>query len=154
MSVLDDLANAVANYATDNCATTIGGFSVTTGPGTSLNVGDEFQYQVTVSNNSQLSMKNVKIRVNGSKWADVALSGSTGKFGSTALLEAPLNINAHTSFATGFFRGKAKLDTSGVTQDIVTAQIDGWDGVLDHILNGHSQSGADEGRLPETIVKS
>ncbi len=82
------------------------------------------------------------------------MSGSTGKFGPTALLEAPLNIDAKTSFTTGFFRGKGKLDTKEAAQDIVTAQIDGWDGVLDHILNDHSQAGADEGRLNKVVVKS
>ncbi len=45
MSVIDDLKTAVANYATDNCGTTIEEFSVTSGVGTSLNVGDEFQVQ-------------------------------------------------------------------------------------------------------------
>jgi hypothetical protein len=154
MSVIDDLRAAVANYATDNCETTIEEFSVTSGTGTSLNEGDEFQYKVKVSNDGELDMKNVQIRVNGTDWADVALSGSTGKFGPTALLDAPLNINAKTSFTTGFFRGKGKLETKGVKEDIVTARIDGWDGVLDHILNDHSQAGADEGKLNEEVVKS
>jgi hypothetical protein len=154
MSVIDDLRVAVANYATDNCATTIEGFSVTSGTGTALNEGDEFQFKVTVSNDGELDMKNVKIRVNGSQWADVALSGSTGKFGSTALLDAPLNIDAKQSFTTGFFRGKAKQDTNNVNEIIVTAQIDGWDGVLDHILNDHSGSGANEGTLKHTVLRS
>jgi hypothetical protein len=154
MSVIDDLRAAVANYATDNCATTIEEFSVTSGAGTSLNVGDEFQYKVKVSNDGELDMKNVKIQVNGTTWADVALSGSTGKFGPTALLDAPLNIDAKTSFTTGFFRGKGKLDTKDAPEDIVTAQIAGWDGVLDHILNDHSQAGADEGKLNKIVVRS
>jgi hypothetical protein len=154
MSVIDDLATAVANYATDNCETTIEEFSLTSGEGTSLNVGDEFQFRVVISNKSKFDMKNVKIRVNGTKWADVALSGSTGKFGSTALLDEtpPVNIDANTSFTTGFFRGKGKQDTNGVSEDIVTAQIDGWDGVLDHILNDLSGAGADEGKLSQIVV--
>jgi hypothetical protein len=160
MSVIDDLATAVANYATDDCDTTIVGYSVTTGqstgPTATLNSGDEFQYQVEVINNGQFDMKNVKIRVNGTKWADVALSGSTGVFGSTALLDPtpPINIDAGKSFTTGFFRGKAKtgVDTNGVKKDIVTAQIAGWSGVLDHILNDRSGSGAAEGTLNKEVV--
>lgn len=154
MSVIDDLRDAVANYATDNCSTTIEQFSVTTGAGTSLNAGDEFQFKVTVNNESELDMKNVKIRVNGTKWADVALSGPTGKFDSTALLDAPLNIDAKQSFTTGFFRGKAILDTKDAKEAIVTARIDGWDGSLDHILNDHSGSGADEGSLSQVVFPS
>ncbi len=59
MSVIDDLRAAVGNYATDNCETTIEEFSVTSGAGTNLNVGDEFQYKVKVSNDGELDMKNV-----------------------------------------------------------------------------------------------
>jgi hypothetical protein len=160
MSVIDDLATAVANYATNDCDTTITGYSVTTGTSTganaTLNSGDEFQYKVQVVNNGEFDMKNVRIRVNGSNWADVALSGSTGVFGSTALLDPtpPINIDAHQSFTTGFFRGKAKAgaDTNGVNKDIVTAQIDGWNGVWDHVLNDRSGSGAIEGKLSKTVV--
>jgi hypothetical protein len=155
MSVIDDLNTAVANYATDNCDTTIEGFSVTSGAGTSLNVGDEFQFKVKIHNKGALGMKNVKIRVDGTKWADVALSGSTGTFGSTALLDEtpPISIDANTSFTTGFFRGKGKLDTNNVAQDIVTARIDGWDGELD-FLNDSSGAGAYEGTLHTIVVRS
>jgi hypothetical protein len=160
MSVIDDLGTAVANYATNDCDTTITGYSVTTGTSTgptgTLNSGDEFQYQVKLVNNGEFDMKNVKIQVNGSKWADVALSGSTGVFGPTALLDPspPINIDAHQSFTTGFFRGKAKkgADTNNKPEDIVTAQIAGWNGVLDHILNDRSGSGAAEGTLNKEVV--
>src|SRR5215469_13406720 len=114
MSVIDDLSTAVANYATNDCETTIEEFSVTTGPSTTtLNRGDEFQYRVKIRNNGKLNMKNVKIRVNGSDWAQVALSGSTGVFDSTALLDEtpPINIDPGGSFTTGFFRGKATAST-------------------------------------------
>ena len=114
MSVIDDLTTAVANYANDSCDTTIVEYSVTSGhsqgPQGNLNPEDEFQYKVKVSNNGELDMKNVKIRVNGSAWAKVALSGSTGAFGDTALLDEtpPIKIDAKTSFTTGFF-SEAKL---------------------------------------------
>src|SRR5215470_1639077 len=134
MSVIDDLGTAVANYATNDCDTTITGYSVTTGtstgPTATLNSGDEFQFEVKVVNNGEFDMQNVKIRVNGTKWADVALSGSTGVFGSTALLDPtpPINIDAHQSFTTGFFRGKAKANTNNLSEAIVTAQFGGWKG--------------------------
>src|SRR5262249_46026674 len=123
MSVIDDLGTAVADYATNDCNTIITGYSVTTGPSTgstaTLNSGDEFQFEVEVFNNGLFDMKNVKIKVNGTKWADVALSGSTGVFGATAVLDPtpPINIDAGKHFTTGFFRGKAKTDTNGVTKD-------------------------------------
>jgi len=169
MSVIDDLNTAVASYATNDCDTTIEQFSVSTGhsqgPLGTLNVGDEFVFKVKVVNNGKLDMKNVKIRVNGVvgvvngkpvEWAKVALSGSTGVFDKTALLDPtpPINIDAGQSFTTGFFRGEASAATpSSATkgEDIVTAQIDGWDGVLDFILNDSSGSGDAEGTLTKVI---
>ena len=151
MSVIDDLSTAVVNYATNDCDTTIDGFSVTSGqsqgPTGTLNNGDEFEFKVKVHNHGKLNMKNVKIRVNGTAWAKVALSGSTGVFGGTALLDPtpPINIDAGESFTTGFFRGQAEGNTNGLAIPIVTAQIDGWDGVLDYILNDSSGAGNPEG---------
>ena len=156
MSVIDDLSTAVANYATDACDTTIEQFSVTTGPSTTtLNRGDEFQYRVKIRNNGKLNMTNVKIRVNGSNWAQVALSGSTGVFDKTALLDPtpPISIDPGGSFTTGFFRGKATtLDTAGATKDIVTARIDSWNGEWDYILNLDSGAGDYEGKLSKEVA--
>lgn len=163
MSVIDDLNTAVSDYATNDCDTTIEGFSVTSGPSQgpmgTLNVGDEFEFKVKVVNHGKLNMKNVKIRVNGEvngvQWAKVALSGSTGVFASTALLDPtpPININAGQSFTTGFFRGEAFTSTPSGSKGvfIVTAQIDGWDGALDFILNNSSGSGDPEGTLKQII---
>lgn len=155
MSVIDDLSTAVANYATNDCDTTIEQFSVTTGPSTTtLNSEDKFQYKVKIRNNGKLNMKNVKIRVKGSDWALVALNGSTD-FESTVLLdETPsINIDAGGSFTTGFFLGQAtKLDTAGVKKDIVTARIDSWDGALDYILNLSSGAGDYEGTLNKEVA--
>ena len=156
MSVIDDLNTAVANYATDDCDTTIEQFAVTTGPSTTtLNSGDKFQYKVKIRNNGKLNMKNVKIRVTGSFWALVALNGSND-FVATVLLDEtpPINIDAGGVFTTGFFLGEATtLNTGGAKQDIVTARIDGWDAVLDPILNDSSGAGAFEGKL-NTEVKA
>jgi hypothetical protein len=159
MSVIDDLSTAVANYATNDCDTTIEQFSVTTGPSTTtLNSGDEFQYKVKIRNNGKLNMKNVKIRVSGSNWALVALAGSTG-FESTKVLSeitpgTPINIDAGGSVTTGFFRGQATTDTAGAKKDIVTARIDAWDGTLDYILNLSSGAGDYEGKLNEKVSKA
>jgi len=151
MSVIDDLKNAVASYPTDNCTTTIEDFSVTSGVGTTLNVGDEFQYKVKITNDGELDMKNVKIRVNGTKWADVALSGSTGKFGSSALLTATFDLDPGFRHTTGFFRGKCIADTGGVAKDIVKAQVYAWDASWEHLLNFHSVAGDPAGPLNEEV---
>src|SRR5262249_25114723 len=142
MSVITDLTNAVISYPNDDCEIEIVEFSITTqNGGTILDVGDEFQYKVKLTNNGQLTIKNVELQALGTKWADVPLSGSTGKFDSTALLTATFDLDPHHSFTTGFFRGKCIADTGGVAKDIVKAQIYSWDASWEHILDDHSVAG-------------
>lgn len=148
MAFIDDLKNAVANYATNNCKTEIVSFEITDGGGTKLQVGETFRFKVKVTNESHLDMKSVRVGALGTSFADVAFS--SGSFGSEKITD-PFTLDAHQSHTTGFFRGKAKKATEGVAKDIVTARIDSWDAGLDNILKDHSQAGAAEGKLNKTI---
>jgi len=147
MSLIDDLRNAVDAYETDQCATEIVDFAITGNGGSILNVGETFQFKVKVTNQGPLDMKNVRLRANGTSFADVALS--TGSFGSSAL-SSSFNLDAHQNHTTGLFRGKCKASTSGA-KDIATARVDSWDASLDHILIDHTGAGAAEGKLNKNI---
>ena len=151
MSVIDDLNNAVANYATDKCKTEIVNFSVTSGPGQTLNNQETFQFKVKVINDGSLLMENVTVQANGTQYADVALS--TGSFGSHAVSVA-FNLDAFQDYTTtGFFRGRAKAVTDGA-KDIVTAQIASWDASLRHILVHRTGAGQPEGKLHQDIGRN
>ncbi len=147
MAFIDDLKNAVDNYSTDNCKTEITNFSITGGGGAVLNVGETFQFQVRVTNESHLNMKVVKVKALGTSFADVALG--VGPF-SSGVSASAFDLPAHQVHSTGFFRGKAKALT-GVPKDIVLARIDAWDASLDHILIDHSDAGAAEGKLTKDV---
>ena len=146
MSVIDDLRNTIDRYETDNCKTEIINYSLESGMGSVLNVSDTFRFKVKVTNESHLDMKNVKVQAVGSAYADVALS--TGTFGSSKT-SGVFNLDAHQSYTTGYFRGKAKAVTGA--KDIVTARIYCWDASFDHILKDHTGYGEKEGKLNKEI---
>jgi len=122
-------------------------FAITGGGGTELHTGETFHFMVTVTNESHLDMKNVKVRVNGTEFADVAFK--SGSFGNSADSK-PFDLDAGKDYTTDYFRGKAKKITNG-KKDIATAQISSWDASFDHILMDHSGEGTVEGKLKQEI---
>jgi len=143
----EDMRQALTLYPTANCDTQIINFSY---PGSVLNAGEIFQFQIKVVNQSHLDMQNVRVRAIGSSFADVATS--TGSFGGSVISNS-FNLEAHSTHISEVFRGKAKQVTSSA-QRIVTAQIYSWDANLDHILRDHSGAGAPEGELVTAIGAS
>lgn len=140
----EEMRRALTNYPTANCETDIVNFSK---PGSVLNVGEIFQFQIRVINQSHLDMKNVKVRALGSTYADVATA--TGSF-SGSVVSQPFSLDAHQSHITEVLRGKAKK-VSSTAQEIVRAQIYAWDANLDHLLYDHSGAGSSEGQLITAI---
>ena len=147
MSLLNDLANEIASYATDSCKTEIVNFSIAPPGGVVLNRGEIFQFKVRVENEGHLDMKGVTVRALGTSFADVGLSA--GSFGAEAT-SGSFDLAAHQTHTTGFFRGKAKAIT-GVAKDIVTAKIQSWDASLDHLLKDCSDPGQAEAKLTKDI---
>ena len=148
MSIIDDLRKAIDRYETDNCKTEIVDFSITEGGETILNVGDTFQFKVKVTNQGNLDMKSVRVAVFGMSHADVALG--TGVFALNVTYGA-FSLDAHQTYTTDFFRGKAKAATGGAATDIVFARIESWDASFDHLLKDHTGAGEVEGRLNKQI---
>ena len=148
MGIIEDLRKELDAYEKDNVDTRIVDFAII-GGGTVLNENEIFQFQVRVTNQSHLDMKNVRVRINGSRFADVA--SILGPFGSRVDSVA-FDLDAHQRRDTVFFRGRAKASTEGTEQDIVTAQILSWDASLDHLLRDHSGMGPREGKLHMEIA--
>jgi len=113
-----------------------------------LNVGETFQFKVKVTNEGNLNMKAVRVRANGTEFADVGLS--SGPFGSNAV-SSQFDLDPLQQHTTGFFRGKAKKVTGATAKNIVTAQILSWDASLNHILIDRTGAGAAEGKLNKVI---
>ncbi len=152
---INDFKNAVDAYENTNVDTRIVDLVF---PGKVINVGDEFKFKVQVTNQGQLDMKNVRVRVIGTAYADVATL--RGQWGNEALsLKFSLDANnsstdeSPTIYKTEEFRGLAKKTTGGV-KVIVKAKIDSWDASLDHILIDHSAEGKEEGELKVDVIPS
>ena len=145
LGVLKQIRDAVEAYETDDCKTEIVSFSIIDGGGSVLNTGEKFQFKVKVTNDGELDMKNVKVTVSGTMYADVATTrdgtydesvATPVSFDLPACHPPPtLLFNSHT---TEYFYGLAKEHTGGVERDIVTARISTWDASWDHILMDHA----------------
>ncbi|MGR0480408.1 MAG: hypothetical protein ACTFAL_03145 [Candidatus Electronema sp. V4] len=147
MSIIDQLRAEIDTYETDKCSTTIINFAI---PGTALNVGEAFTFQVKVENNGELDMKNVKVQVIGTSYADVAYL--VPQFSSSAV-SGTFNLDANQEYIVFPFLGRAKKDTGNASLDIVTARIHSWNASFDHILDDHSGAGIAEGKLNKKIEK-
>ena len=148
MGVISDLKQELQNYPTSNCKTEIVGY-VFTGQGARLDVEETFKYRVRVTNEGELDMKNVMVQTLGTRYADV--SQSSGSYGSSANAGGTRSLDAGESFTTGYFRGKAKVETDGEEKVIVKARITRWDADLSHLLKDHTWSGVSEGVLKKVI---
>lgn len=136
-TIIDNIKSALESYATDKCKTEIVEFSLLSGSGQILNKGETFQFKVRVSNESHLNMKNVRVRVNGTPFADV---GRNGEPFSAYQFSGAFNLDAHNDLTTGIFLGKAKKVTIE-PQKIITARIDSWNANLDDLLLNHTKQG-------------
>jgi hypothetical protein len=120
------------------------------GPGSTLNVGEWFRFQIQVRNKGDLDMKNVSVLVSKTAFADVTLNyGSPGNYVSVSFGD----INAHGSKQTSqWVYGYATRATEGAEKDVVTARIARWDASLDHVLKDHAAWGPREGKITVTIA--
>lgn len=145
--IIEELRKAIDNYENDKCETEIVNFSLDPGAGSVLNVNETFTFKIRVRNQSHLDMKNVTVRSYGSNYAQVAYG--TSRFGSRA--DSPVfNLDAHQTYTTGIFRGKA-IRVTEKERDIVTARINTYDVSLDHIFKDHTGAGNLEGILKADI---
>jgi hypothetical protein len=153
MSIIDDLKTAVDAYETDACRTEIVGYAIEPNQGKVLNTGETFRFSIKVYNDGELDMGAVKVRANGTQYADVTLNNNP--WGSSVVSTVANNISAGQNVTFTGFRGKAKKDTGGKTVDIVTARIDLWDASLNHILFNHTGAAVvAEGKLPLVIAQN
>ena len=139
MSLIDDLLTAINNYPSEDVEISITNFSE---PGTHINQGELCSFEVKVENNGQLDMINVKLHIEGSNWASVAVSawhgGPTG-FSSSAISEAR-DVKSHTSTTFGRFymmADTATPDHGQADRDLFTVHLSTYDADLEHLLRGH-----------------
>lgn len=153
--VVNNLVTDIANYPTNEVRTEIIDFSIV-GGGVVLNRGEVFKFRVRVVNEGHLNMRNVRLLVAGTPYAGVA-TVQAGPFAvsNSFLTAAFFSLDAHGTYLSPYYYGKALVLTPSALPDntdiIVQSKIYVWDANLDHILVGHSGSGAFEGLLKKEI---
>ena len=144
MGMIDDLLTAINEYPSERVEIHVTDFQE---PGTHINVGENCTFNVRVENNGMLDMKNVRLHVEGSAFASVALTGIFGlpaKFESS-VISGPRHIDAHASVTFGVFHMHADAatpDGGSENRDLFTAHISSFDADLEHVLRDHGHHAA------------
>ncbi|MEN8374743.1 MAG: hypothetical protein ABFS34_04785 [Gemmatimonadota bacterium] len=140
MGMLDDLLAAINTYPSDSVTVDVVDFEE---PGAHINVKEICRFRVRVRNNGQLDMRNVRLHVEGSRFASVSVTDFLGiptNFGSS-VISGGRNIDAHASATFGDFHMRADAATGdGGTEDedLFTIHVSSYDANLEHILRDHS----------------
>ena len=152
MAFFDDMTNAVAVYPVDNVLLEIVDVVI---PGDVLNVSEEATFKVKVTNTGPLNMTDVTLRLKGQHGAKlkrplILNTPPTARASRTGVTPtALLFVDEFVSAALPEIRGHGGSQTSDtftfktpedaqVSQTLVKATIEGWNGNLNHMLIDHS----------------
>jgi hypothetical protein len=152
MGFFDDMTEAVATYPIDDVLIEIIDFTF---PDTVLNVSEEATFKVRVTNTGPLTLTGVTVRVKGQHGAQLRLPGavfdpSIPRPASRAaaivatqfvdeLVSQPLpTISGHGGSQTSETFTLRAPALPQASQTLVRATLEQWDGLLTHILVGHS----------------
>ena len=138
MGAIQDLLTDINNYPDGNVEITITLLPVATRPGeepdTVINVGETRLFNVKVENNGNLNMKNLKLFIEGSNWADVG-TNEDGPFESD-FISTGQDVDARSSAIFGQFALKATQNTNNGEKKIVRCHIQTYDADFEYILSG------------------
>ena len=113
---------------------------------TVINVGETRQFTVHVENNGNLNMKNLKLFIEGSNWADVG-TNEDGPFESD-FISTGEDVDARSLAIFGQFTLKATEKTNNGEKKIVRCHIQTYDADLEYILAGLKH----EAEVPEVTL--
>jgi hypothetical protein len=148
MGMIDDLLTAINEYPSEDVAISVAEFNE---PGGHINTGETCNFKVRIQNNGQLDMKDVRLHLEGTRFARITASNFLGiPFGfSGSTITGGQNIDSHSSktFGTFYMRADAATPDGGAAnRDLFTIHISSFDAGLDHVLRDHSHHAGD----PET----
>ncbi|MCH8863104.1 MAG: hypothetical protein IID51_11405 [Proteobacteria bacterium] len=140
MGMIDDLLTAINEYPREDVAISVTNFKE---PGGHINVGETCSFKVKIENNGQLDMKDVRLHLEGTRYARVTATNIFGfPFGfSGSAITGGQNINSHSNktFGTFHMRADAATPNEGTeNRDLFKIHISSFDADLDHVLRDHS----------------
>lgn len=150
MSVIDDYANAMNRYPADETEIEIVNVAKIGDPAdTDMNTKEEWQFQVKLTNNGHVNMRNVSIKLvglNGTRLREITDPPSDY---ANEIIVASLNPNGgEDSRTTKAFGLKAPANQQPAGTQLVEAHIEEWDSdTADHMATNHTKSFDEAGRL-------
>lgn len=139
MAFLDDFQSAVSNYPASNVTISVVDLApVPPSTGPAVNINEIWSFQVRVRNNGNLNMTGVSLLITGKNGTTVS-TNSAGPFSAGSIAFGNLTLNGHggqQDTVNLYFRAPSVIMPAGT--QLVTAQINGYDANLDHILIDHT----------------
>ncbi|HEY0735131.1 MAG TPA: hypothetical protein VGD69_09525 [Herpetosiphonaceae bacterium] len=110
-----------------------------------VNVNEVVKFRVKITNNGQLPLDHVTLRIKGLNGAIVAPRGVITEFVSEFVTEELPRIDAHggSQITAGRFKFKAPASPQG-RQNLVSAKLEEWHANLSHIQKDRSAASEDE----------
>jgi hypothetical protein len=151
MTVLDDIAIALDNYAADEVTLT---FINVNPPGNVTNVNEVVPFQVRIENNGHVNMTGLSIHVHGSNGALVA-TAQAGPFNSVITVSG-LTVNGGGSRDTGTLYFKAPSTAKPAGTELLSAHVEDWFGDFNHYFSNHTNNAPvqPESRFESSVIAS
>ena len=140
-TVLDDIADAVANYLSRYVNVTF--VDVDPEIGNSVNTNEEVDFKLHIFNNGPLTMKDVKLRILAKNGARVKGAGAADVFDGEAFANTIVTVGGHEDKITETLHLKAPPGTKPEGTELVEAYVDDWNALWTYTLNEFSGA-ADE----------
>ena len=135
-TVLDDIADAVANYL--SAYVDVSFVDVSADACTSINTLEEVDFKLQIFNRGPLTMKDVKLRIVAKSGAKVKGAGAADVFDGEAFANTIVTVGGHENKTTENLHLKAPAGTKPAGTELVEAYVDGWDALWTYTLNKSS----------------
>jgi len=139
MSVLSNLAEEISGYAKDYIKLEIINFDPSAQYGDNWEVGESGSFQVKITNNGNLDIKNLRLRVNRRgdfglvrHWSPIGPSHPQWDVSMSVIVFGVLSAGQTRNW--GYFGFKAQKDTGGIAKDVVEVHVAEYDVSLDSLL--------------------
>jgi hypothetical protein len=149
-TVLDDIADAVANYVSRYV--NVAFVDVDAADGTSLSTNEEARFALQIFNNGPLTMKDVKLRIAAVNGAKVKGAGAADVFDGEAFANTIVTVGGHENKKTENLHLKAPPATKPAGTDLVEAFVDDWNALWTYTLNHESGASTDPSAAYEAQV--
>jgi hypothetical protein len=140
MGFLEDYVNAIETYPREYLRLE---FTELNPPGDVLNVKEQVNFRLQVSNLGPLHIDNLRILVTARNGTQVKNGGAAAQYDTTALSNTISRVNAHSgdtpvSTPGSPMKFKAGPEAHTSVRELLVATVEEWEPLWDHPLTAHS----------------